>query len=159
MLNPAQTKTITVDTGNMVTYEFTVRPVARNNQLWEMEDAAGNLVDDIVAQFKSRDGCGEGYGAASLVFTLEGDGWEWDWRAVGRKQIPGIQFCGRPSQRRCYSEFQSYIDEDNPKVLHVELDPKYKEDGSLRRYKYCWVARCNGKQFKSADPNVEIDPQ
>ncbi|WP_308366063.1 MULTISPECIES: hypothetical protein [unclassified Microbulbifer] len=159
MLNPAQTKTIDVNSGELVTYEFTVKPVADEGKVWAIEDAGGNLIDDIVAVFKSIEGSGHGYGCAELKFTLEGAGWEWDWKSCGRRRLPGIQFCERPTQRRCRCEFQAFIDEDNAQVLYVDLDPKHKEDGCRREYKYCWVARYNGRKFKSADPRVEIEPQ
>ncbi|MBB3059776.1 hypothetical protein [Microbulbifer rhizosphaerae] len=160
MLNPAQTKTIDVNSGELVTYEFTVKPVADEGKVWVIEDAGGNQIDDIVAVFKSIDGSGHGYGCAELKFTLEGVGWEWDWKACGwGYRLPGIQFCERPKHRRCFSEFQSYIGDENAQVLYVLLDPKHKEDGCRRKYKYCWVARYNGQKYKSADPAVEVEPE
>lgn len=160
MLNPAQTKTIDVNCRELVTYEFTVKPVADEGQVWVIEDAAGNQIDDIVAVFQSIEGSGHGYGCAELKFTLEGAGWEWDWMSWGcYNRLPGIQFCERPKHRSCLSEFQSYIGDEGAQVLDVILDPKHKEDGCRRKYKYCWVARYNGKKYMSADPEVLVEPQ
>ncbi|MGL6159056.1 hypothetical protein [Microbulbifer sp.] len=160
MLNPAQTKKIDVNSNELVTFEFTVKPVADDGQVWVIEDAGGNQIDDIVAAFKSIEGSGHGYGCAELKFTLDGAGWEWDWMSWRcRNRLPGIEFCERPKQWRCFSEFQSYIGDEGAQVLDVLLDPKHKEDGCQRKYKYCWVAWYNGKKYKSADPAVLVEPQ
>ena len=147
---------IDVPVDELVSRNFTVTSVAQNNQDWIIRDDQGDVVDDIRAVFQSVDG--NGYGCASLKFTLAGDGWSWDFKAHGRKRIPGIQFCSRPASPRVRSEFQSFVDDDDGQVLYVELDPKRKEDGE-RAYQFCWVARLNGHKFKSADPRMVVDPQ
>ncbi|WP_237055526.1 hypothetical protein [Microbulbifer sediminum] len=149
---------IDVPAEELVSRNFTVTPVAQNDQKWVITDDKGEVVDDILAEFKSLNNDGRGYGTAILKFTLEGAGWSWDFKSCGRNRIPGINFCSRPKSPRVRSEFQSYVDEEDGQVLYLELDPKRKENGAQRRYQFCWVARRNGHKYKSEDPAVVVEP-